>query len=198
MKRNPYLVIGNNLDLCDGIITRQRLLENKTERAILDFFLMNDRMSSFLSNITIDEERNFSLSNFSQYKKNQRVIETDHNLMFADFDVSVPKRIPQRIELFNLRNTECQGRFTDETTNNEQLVNCFENKLPFQNQCKMWLKIFNSVLYKCFRKVRVTKRDKTFSKTELLLHERIKLKNEAKLSIIDEAMKIKIEENNAN
>ena len=125
MKRNPYLVIGNNLDLCDGIITRQRLLENKTERAILDFFLMNDRMSSFLSNITIDEERNFSLSNFSQYKKNQRVIETDHNLMFADFDVSVPKRKPQRIELFNLRNTECQGRFTDETTNNEQLVKCF-------------------------------------------------------------------------
>ena len=76
LTRNPYLVIGNNLDLCNGIITRQRLLENKTERAILDFFLMNDRMSSFLSNITIDEERNFSLSNFSQYKKNKRVIET--------------------------------------------------------------------------------------------------------------------------
>ena len=38
LERNPYLFVGNNLDICHGTITRQRILENRTEKAILDFF----------------------------------------------------------------------------------------------------------------------------------------------------------------
>ena len=32
--------------MCQGVITRIRELENKTERAILDFFVMNDKNES--------------------------------------------------------------------------------------------------------------------------------------------------------
>ena len=194
LERNPFLSVGNNLDICKGTITRRRVLENRTEQAILDFFIMNDKMLSFLSNIIIDEDRSFTLSNFSQFKKNKRVIETDHNLMYADFDVSIPKRKPQRIELFNLRNKDCQAMFTTETTENSQLIKCFENMLPFENQCKMWLKTFNSLLYKCFRKIRVVKNDKKITQNDILLRERIELKNRAKSPTIDEEMKRKIEE----
>ena len=55
--------------MCQGVITRIRELENKTERAILDFFVMNDKMSQFLSKMIIDEERQYCLSNFYKFKK---------------------------------------------------------------------------------------------------------------------------------
>ena len=112
--------------------------------------------------------------------------------MISDFDISVPKRKPERIEMFNLRNKNCQEIFTKETDVNAQLVDCFENELPFEVQTRNWLKTFNDILFKCFKKVRVVKNNKK-DKTETLMKERISLKQEVKLSTVDEDMKIKIE-----
>ena len=193
LERNPFLTVANNLNICQGKITRIRKLQDKTEIAILDFLIMNDKLRPFLSKFVIDEERNFCLSNFSQYKKNKRVIETDHNLMLADFNVSIPKRKPDRIELFNLRDKKCQEIFSQETEINPELFQCFDSHLPFEVQCKIWLKNFNSILYKCFKKVRITNNKKKKGKYDDLLHERIELKKEAKLISIDEDMKRRIE-----
>ena len=115
----------------------------------MDFFVLNEKMRSFLTKVIIDDGRDFCLSNFSQLKKNKRVVETDHNLMIADFNISVPKRKPERVELFNLRNKECQEMFSKETEENTQLVECFQNDLPLEIQSKHWLKTFNTILYKC-------------------------------------------------
>ena len=35
---NPFLFVANKLDICEGLITRQREVLNRTEKAILDFF----------------------------------------------------------------------------------------------------------------------------------------------------------------
>jgi hypothetical protein len=155
---------------------------------------LNEKMRTFLSKVIIDEERDYCLSNFSQLKKNKRVVETDHNLMIADFNISVPKRKPERLELFNLRNKECQEMFSKETNENIQLVECFENDLPLEIQSRNWLKTFNTILYKCFRKIRVVNNEKKMSESEFLLHERNKLKKEIKVSTISQEMKLKIEE----
>ena len=50
-------------------------------------------------------------SSQAQYKKNKRVVEIDHNLMIAEFSISVPKRKPRRVEMFNLRNRVCLEAF---------------------------------------------------------------------------------------
>ena len=121
LERNPNLFVANNLNICQGTITRKRVLENRTEKAILDFFIMNEIMRPLLLEMVIDEERDFCLSNFSQIRQNKRVIETDHNLMYVDFNISVPKRKPERLELFNLRNKNCQELFTKETEENTEL-----------------------------------------------------------------------------
>ena len=47
--RNPNLIVANSLSNCQGLITRQRKLENRTEKAILDFFVMNEKLRPFLS-----------------------------------------------------------------------------------------------------------------------------------------------------
>ena len=38
LKRNCTLSVVNSMDICEGLITRQRSLETRTEKAVLDFF----------------------------------------------------------------------------------------------------------------------------------------------------------------
>ena len=78
LDRNPSLIVVNALSLCKGVITRKREFESRMEEAVLDFFVINERMLPFLKRMVLDERRDFCLSNFAQIKKNQRVIETDH------------------------------------------------------------------------------------------------------------------------
>ena len=54
LERNPELIVVNALDICEGVITRKREFENKTEEAVLDFFLINDKMRPFLKKMKID------------------------------------------------------------------------------------------------------------------------------------------------
>ena len=193
LDRNPTLIVANKLKSCQGSITRKRDVQNRTEKAILDFILLNEKMSQFMQQMVIDEKREFCLSNFGQIKKNKRVIETDHNTMFADFDINIPKRKPERIELFNLRNKICQEKFTQETQEDTQLIRCFENELPLEIQSKNWLGIFNSILHKCFRKIRVVKNDKKMDKKDILMLERVDLKNKERSVSIDKDTRVKIE-----
>ena len=92
--------------------------------------------------------------------------------MIADFDISIPERKPERIELFNLRNEDCQKSFTKETNENNLLVECLENNLTFEAQCQNWLKTFNTILHKCFRKICVVNNEKKKDVKEKLLNER--------------------------
>ena len=126
-------------------------------------------MQMFLSKLVIDEEREFCLSNFAQLKKNKRLVETDHNLMIADFDISVPKRKPERVELYNLRNKQCQELFCAETEVNSELTNCFKNQLPLETQSRHWLKTFNNILFKCFKKIRVVDNSKKKDQNQILM-----------------------------
>ena len=186
LSRNSNLIVANNMNFCEGKITRIRNLKEKTEKAILDFIIINEKMLPFVKKMLIDENRNFCLRNYAQYKKNKRVIETDHNAIIAEFNLSIPKRKVDRIELFNLRNKECQEMFTEETHRNTQLVECFENNYPFEIQCKMWLKTFNTILYKCFRKIRIVKNDKKNVLKVNLIKEHNDLKKKVKDSKISE------------
>ena len=193
LERNQYLTVANNMNICKGAITRIRNLKNnKTEKAILDFLLINGKLEPFLKKMVVDEERKFCLSNYAQFKRNKRVIKSDHNAILAEFNILVPKRKPERVELFNLRNKNCQKVFTQETEENTQLVTCLENNLPFEIQCKNWLKTFNCVLYKCFKKIRVVKKDKIKNKKVTLFEEHNKLKNETKIDILTDEMKNRI------
>ena len=65
LTRNSSLIVANNTNMCQGKITRIRNLKNKTENAILDFLIINEKMLPFLKKMVIDEDRNFCLSNYA-------------------------------------------------------------------------------------------------------------------------------------
>ena len=194
LERNNSLLVLNCMDTCKGVITRKRILENKVEEAVLDFFLINDTMRPFFKEMIIDEERNYCLSNIDQIKRNKRIIESDHNAMIGEFYLTISNRKPDRQEMLNLRNKDCQNAFKNMTEINLEFLNCFENDLPFQVQSKSWEKTFKSVLKKCFRKVRiVNSRKKGNEKMKNMISERIQMKQDLKSVKISEDMKIKIE-----
>ena len=195
LERNPSLIVVNALNICEGLITRRRDVLNKTEQAVLDFFVVNERMRPFLKSMLIDEERKHSLYNFSQIKQNKRVVPSDHNPIILDLNIEFCKLKPERREMFNLKNKLCQEAFKIETENNPQLLNIFNSMLPFDIQCKQWFKLFNSILHKCFKKVRiVSSKKKEKDNTEQLFKERIMLQKQVKEETIDENVKSQIED----
>ena len=48
LQRNPSLTVVNSLTIVEGLITRQREFESRKERAILDFFIVNEKLKLFL------------------------------------------------------------------------------------------------------------------------------------------------------
>ena len=195
LKRNCTLSVVNSMDICEGLITRQRSLETRTEKAVLDFFIVNEKLNPYLKKMIIDEKREYSLGNYAQFQKNKRVIESDHNGLLLELELNYSTQKPERKEFFNFRNKVCQEAFKRETDINRQLLDCFENELSAQMQSKIWLKTFNSIIYKCFRKVRMCKNKKEpATNKNTLLRERKDLLKNIKAKNVSEALKRQIED----
>ena len=91
MERNKSLIVLNSLESCKGVITRQRKLENRTEQAVLDFFLINEKLRPFLKEILIDEDREYGLFNTAQIRKDGKLSKSDHNSLIASFNIGINK-----------------------------------------------------------------------------------------------------------
>ena len=177
LERNKQLTVVNSLEVCEGVITRSRIVENKTEKAVLDFCVVNAKILPFIKKMLVDENKEFSLINLAQINKNKNFIESDHNALVMEMEINENQEKPKREEIFNFRNRVGQEAFKNETDTNEDLA-----------QIKIWKQCFDGILKKCFKKIRIAPK-KTVSKTEELLKERVKLKTEAKKVDIDENMK---------
>ena len=60
VKRNN-LVLGNGHQLCEGSITRKRIVEKRKEESIIDFLIVCDKLEPFLKEMTLYECRKYSL-----------------------------------------------------------------------------------------------------------------------------------------
>ena len=152
LERNSQLIVVNSLDICEGVITRRRELDDRTEEAVLDFYIINEKMRPFFRKMIVDENKDYNLINLAQLKKNKRLVETDHNGLVLEMNIDVGNNKPEREEILNLRNRVGQEAFHEETEKNQELLECFDNNLPLKTQSMKWKKAFNNVLHKCFRK----------------------------------------------
>ena len=183
-------IIPTSSELAEHLIQHHE----KTEEAVLDFLIVNEKLRPFLHKMIVDEDRMFSLCNLAQIRQNKRIIESDHNPLILDLKIQYSKKKPDRIEMFNLKNKSCQELFNTETENNQELLNIFSTEVSFEEQCKIWLKTFNSILYKCFKRVRIVsskKQEDNSLKKELF--ERATLQKELKSGMFGGDIRNKIE-----
>ena len=111
LERNPQLTVVNTLNVCEGLITRSRKVEEKNEKAVLDFFVVNEKILPFIKRMIVDENKNFGLINLAQIKKNKHWIESDHNALVLELALNAGKEKAERKEILNFRNRVSQDTF---------------------------------------------------------------------------------------
>ena len=62
MARRQNLEILNNLNICKGVITRNRITKRSEENSTLDYILVCDILANYVTSMLIDEERIFTLT----------------------------------------------------------------------------------------------------------------------------------------
>ena len=74
------LICVNSTSLCEGITTRYRKTVNRTEKSVLDYFIVCKEFFKLISKMIIDEERKFPLAKYSTTNGQKDVTESDHNI----------------------------------------------------------------------------------------------------------------------
>ena len=96
LARNPNLIVVNSLPLCKGVITRHRIKDGKDEKSILDFFIVCRRILPFVTNMVIDEEKKFILTNYKPARKGEKAIDSDHFTEYLDINLKISPAKPIR------------------------------------------------------------------------------------------------------
>ena len=77
--------------------------------------------------MTIDEEKQFVLTNFNKFNGKIVATDSDHYTSILEIDISYPTLKPTRVELYNLKDLEGQAKFKVLTSDTKRLTNCFES-----------------------------------------------------------------------
>ena len=87
------------------------------------------------------------------------------------------KKKPERRELFNFKNKECQEAFFELTSKTSKLSGCFQStNQTFLEQANKWNKELNNIFHLSFKKVRVVEGKSKVSKITNLMEERKSMK----------------------
>ena len=194
LEKNPNLTVVNSLDICEGKITRRRVTLKKTEEAILDFFIVCDKIATFVEKLIIDEEKQFPLTRYTQKGEKQ----SDHNTMLMNLNIDYYLKKPKRTELFNFKNMECQKKFRQKTENSSLLMNCFQSEKKIENACNIWFKTLKGYFYECFKKIRCKTDYKTLNPVSKLMKQRSELIQKIKKANDDKIEVLKAELNVIN
>ena len=157
--RNPHLNIVNTLPQCQGLITRKRRKNDKFEESILDFFIVCNKVLPFVTKMVIDEEKKFILTNYKQYAKTNKAIDSDHMTVFMDLDIDIDPVKQERVEMYNFKEEASKNIFKKLTTETDVFTECFNNNIPLLEQIENWTMLLNKFCSKSFKKIRIRRKN---------------------------------------
>ena len=96
LERHPQLTVLNSLDICKGLITRvRRLCTRKVEKSVLDFFFVCSYVLTHITEMLIDEDINYAMTNYTQVPKGGKAVDSDHMTTVAKMKLNiVPHKVP--------------------------------------------------------------------------------------------------------
>ena len=164
LDRNPNLTVVNNLNLCEGLITRARVCNGKLEESVLDFFIVCNLVLPFVKKMVVDEEKRHVLTNYEHVRHGGKANDSDHATEYLDLNVKIVTEKPSRKEIWNFKSEECQKIFKKNTSETIEFTDCFTREQPIMTQIENWRKVLNKHIKVSFKKVRI----KTSQKVKLL------------------------------
>ena len=148
------LVVGNGLsDRCYGSITRKRVTKDNCEESIIDHLLITEDLKSEFESLTIDEEQKHVLTSVTKTKHGTKKQKSDHNVLVSKFNITWSRKLKSnRIEMYNLKNTECQKTFKELTNHGTFLSEVFDTSENLHNKTEEFIKRLDKVIKSSFRK----------------------------------------------
>jgi hypothetical protein len=123
------LVVANGTEQCSGVITRTRSTSNRTERSCIDVVLFSSELRDHFKSLIIDEERRHVLTKIRQNKNGAIKKESDHNVLITEFTFKFSISYKNsKVEVYNLKNLECQKKFHRYTSETKMLSSVFNSK----------------------------------------------------------------------
>ena len=183
MKQNSNLTVVNALSSCEGKITRERITSRRTEKAVLDFFIVCDKILPFITKMVIDERGENALTRY----RGGKVVKADHHMLKLVLDLTMHEtKIHERIEMFNTRNKLCLQKFKIFTNNTDKFTKCFASNEAFEVQFKRWQRLFQKALHANFRKIRHKDDDpKKVNKLDILINKKKEILKKKNPNITD-------------
>ena len=83
--KRQNLTVLNSLELCQGVITRQRVTQSVSEKAVIDYIIVCDQMSKFVNEVIIDDHRIHTFTKCVDSKGPKEPIVSDHNNLYSKF-----------------------------------------------------------------------------------------------------------------
>ena len=122
------LIVCNGTEKCTGAITRKRVTRKTCEQSAIDVVLISNDLKQHLESMHIDENRKYVLSKIYKAKTGVKVKESDHNTIITEFNLKLAaSKDEKKIEVYNLRNKECQAKFKEYTSKTKMLSSIFDN-----------------------------------------------------------------------
>ena len=75
-----------------------------------------------------------NVTKFISNNRERKTVESDHNLISAQFSFTLSKTKEERVEAFNLRNEESLKIFKTNTEKGDELTKCFSNSRDIETQ----------------------------------------------------------------
>ena len=117
------LIIVNAMEICKGVITRERITKDGRETSVIDYILISENLSKFLIEACIDEERLYVLHRYKKTKTgNGKQILSDHNWFFIKSILKFRKspKVTKKV-IFQFRNKDSMNIFREATSNDTDL-----------------------------------------------------------------------------
>ena len=150
------LTIANTLDLCRGIITRERVTTLNVEKSVIDYVIVCSGLKDFLEEMIVDEDRTHVLTKYASTLGIKRKVVSDHNILFCRFSIVFDRIMNSvRREFFKLKDQEGQKAFLEETSNSLPLSSSFSKNRSFPHNANIFFKNLKGCIQKCFKKVRI-------------------------------------------
>merc|ERR1712030_124172 len=88
-----------------------------------------DELADVLGEMIVDDQRDNVLTKYTRHKGKLKKIESDHNSLFAKFDLEYCiTESDVRREIFNFKSKEAQEKFKEVTNTSTRFRSCFDPK----------------------------------------------------------------------
>ena len=170
-----HLTVVNSLPLCKGTMTRARMRKGILVQSVLDFYVVCERVLASVTEMEIDTDKKYILTNFQGVKAGGKAVNTDHLTTLLKVNLKVLPEKPNRIEMFNFKDINGQEKLKISTSETNDFSQCFMSKNSVNHQAADWMKVLFTHCARSFPKIRIRKKTLKVSAASRLIDQRRKL-----------------------